>query len=325
MVQNSTPRRTKAHEVGPADLDAALRITRQQIRKYPNRELEKRVDDIAGKALKELHRAMGREHIHNHEGFMSWKIRNLIFDALRKRKTEEAHLKVLANEIEVVRGKRIHDDYVQNNGRFSMRGLTADIISREEQELVNLIGLAIIEIMPDPADRQILNDRFSDDFTTITDLADKYGKTPNSMANHLKKILGSERESGAVSPVRHVLQELSHRTGVEFVREITRLDATETISNPIGAAIAHLDLAATRSRAHQQQAARATAHLRWLEANMPSNRGLPNKVLVRLIRAACFYVIEPNDARHDSYSEVGLHDDVAVVKAVQRAVSKYSK
>lgn len=320
------PRRAESREhVQQADLEAALRITRQQIRKFPNRELEKRVDDIAGRALKELHRAMGKTEIFNHEGFMAWKIRNLIFDALRKRKTEQAHLTVLANEMEVVRGKRLHDDYVHNNGRFSMRGLTADIISREEQEMVNLIGLAMIEIMPDPVDRQILNDRFSDRFTTITDLAAKYGKSPNSMANHLKKILGSEEDDGAVSSVRHVLQELSNRTAVEFVREITRLDATEKISHPIGAAIAHLDLAATRSRAHKQQAAKATAHLRWLEAHMPSNRGLSNKILLRLIRAACFYVIEPNDARHDAYSEVGLHDDVAVVKAVQRTVRQFSK
>ena len=325
MTKRPSPRTAKHDEVQRSDIDAAIRITRQQIRKFPNRELERRVDDIAGKALKELHRAMGREHIHNHEGFMSWKIRNLIFDELRKRKTEEAQLKVLANEMEVVRGKRLHDDYVQNNGRFSNRGLTLDIISREEQEMVNLVGLAMIEIMPDPIDRQILNDRFSDSFTTITDLSQKYKKTPNSMANHLKKILGSEDEAGAVTPVRVVLQELSHRTAIEFVREITRLDATESISNPIGAAIAHLELAATTSRAHQQQAAKATAHLRWLEAHMPSSRGLPNKILIRLIRAACFYVIEPNDARHDSYSEVGLHDDVAVVKSVQRAVSKFSK
>lgn len=325
MTKRPTRRGETPDHVQRADIDAAIRITRQQIRKFPNRELEKRVDDIAGKALKELHRAMGRTEIFNHEGFMSWKIRNLIFDALRKRKTEEAHLRVLANEVEVVRGKRLNDDYGQNNGRFSMRGLTADIISREEQEMVNLIGLAMIEIMPDLVDRQILNDRFSDRFTTITDLASKYGKTPNSMANHLKKILGSENESGAVTPVQIVLHELSNRTAVEFVREITRLDATETISNPISAAIAHLDLASTRSRAHQQQAAKATAHLRWLEANMPSNRGLPNKILNRLIRAACFYVIEPNDARHDSYSEVGLHDDVAVVKAVQRVVRQFSK
>jgi uncharacterized membrane protein YkvA (DUF1232 family) len=324
MTNNYKPISQRRADVSAADHDAAIRIAKRQTNKFRRRGIHRLADDIANKALNELSRAMQRGTIHNTEAFLTWKITRLVFDADRSQRAEQDRLTIWANEMEVVKGKRLHDDY-DNRGGFPFRGLSVDIISKEEQQMVNLTAMAIEEIMPDPFDRAVLADRFRGDFLTITELAHKHGKSPSSMANHLKKLLGTEDEIGAVASIGYVIGQLSIDTAVEFVREITRLDARDKIAKPIILAIAYLELIGTQSRVHSQQAAKATAHLRWLEANMPSSRGVDNKILHRLIRAACFYVLESNDARPDTHDGMGLHDDVAVVKAVQKAVAKFAK
>ena len=43
----------------------------------------------------------------------------------------------------------------------------------------------------------------------------------------------------------------------------------------------------------------------------------------RLTRAACFYVLESNGARHDLHDDLGLHDDIAVLTAVHHSIRRY--
>lgn len=305
--------------------EVAQRIAKRATARYQDLGLHNQADDIAAKAFKELHRAMAKEEILNQEAFLTWKIKKLVLDAFRQYSARDKRLQIWASEIEALKGQRLHDEYDYRAGRIPLHGLSIDFISQEEQAMVDLIAMAMWQIMPDLDDQKILRQRFYGEFETITELANEVGKSPSSMANYLKKLLGSEEEIGALSSVSHVLQQLSQRTGAKFVREIGRLGETSVVSNPIEGAIAYLELMSTNSRLHQQQAAKGLAHLRWLRANKPSNRGMANKILHRLIHAACLYVMEPNDAKPDHWVDTGLHDDVAVLKAVQKAVAKFSK
>ena len=281
-------------------------------------------DDIANKALVELARKMSVETVDNPPGFMTWKMRKLKLDYLRQRKGEISRLVLWNEEAMAVHGNRLGDIVDIRRHWFNSRGLSADIISKEEEEMANFQALAMAEIMPDNSDREMLRTRFYETEMSISDIARAHGdRTPASMANYLRKLLGSLAEPGALSSVRSVISELSLATASAFCDEIVFLDEKALVSDPIGAAIAHFEIASTYSPAHQERAATGIAHLRWIQRNQPTNRGLPNKILNRLIRAACFYVVETNDARHDEYDDLGLHDDVNVVAAVQRAVHKY--
>lgn len=281
-------------------------------------------DDIANKALVALAQKMSVETVDNPPGFMTWKMRKLKLDYLRQRKGEISRLVVWNEEAMAAHAKRLGDIVDTRRHWFNSRGLSVDIISQEEEQMANFQALAMTEIMPDDADREILRTRFYETEMSISDIARAYGdRTPASMANYLRKLLGSLTDPGALTPVRDVVGELSLATASAFCNEIIFLDEKPLVSDPIGAAIAHFEIAGTYSPAHQERAATGVAHLRWIQRNQPSNRGLPNKILNRLIRAACFYVVETNDARHDQYDDLGLHDDVSVVAAVQRAVHKY--
>lgn len=281
-------------------------------------------DDIANKALVALAQKMSVETVDNPPGFMTWKMRKLKLDYLRQRKGEISRLVVWNEEAMAAHAKRLGDIVDTRRHWFNSRGLSVDIISQEEEQMANFQALAMTEIMPDDADREILRTRFYETEMSISDIARAYGdRTPASMANYLRKLLGSLTDPGALTPVRDVVGELSLATASAFCNEIIFLDEKALVSDPIGAAIAHFEIAGTYSPAHQERAATGVAHLRWIQRNQPSNRGLPNKILNRLIRAACFYVVETNDARHDQYDDLGLHDDVSVVAAVQRAVHKY--
>ena len=307
------------------EIEDAVRIAKRAIAKQAEPNLPRQVDDIAAKAFKELHRAMARETINNPEAFLTWKIQRLVLDARRKIDVERNYLQVWANEMEAVKGKRLHDEYDHRAGRVPFFGLSNEIISREEQTMTNLVANAMVDILPDPNDRAILTDRFHAVYDTITELAHAHKKSPSAMANHLKKLIGTNESPGVLVSVDDAMRRLSLKTASEFGRQIGRIDSTSSLSSPIDGAISYFEYAGTRSRVHQQQAAMGIAHLRWLHSHKPSSRGLGNKVLLRLIHAACLYVMEPNDAKHDSWSELGLHDDVAVVKALQKTVAKFSK
>jgi hypothetical protein len=309
-------------EVDLAHRDAAIAIAKSMTRH--DKYLQQISDDLANSALKELARAMSREHIHNPDAFMSWKIRNLMYDQLRQRKAEISRLHLWNEEMMAGRGKRIGDFVDTRNHWFGNRGLSLNIITREEEYTAALQAFAMIHIMPLDDDRAILKSRFYQPEMSISDIARQHGdRTPAAMANYLRKLLGTQDTPGALSPARDAIEMLSPTTGTAFCREICFLDDKSLVSDPIGAAIAHFEIASTYSQAHQERAATGIAHLRWIQRNQPTNRGLPNKILNRLIRAACFYVVETNDARHDEYDDLGLHDDVNVVAAVQRAVHKY--
>ena len=315
----STP---SAEEILRTYKDVAIRIAHRLTSN--DSYLNQVSDDIANKALIELARKMAVETVDNPPAFMTWKMKNLKLDYLRQRKGEISRLVVWNEEAMAVRAKRLDDNVDTRRHWFQSRGLSADIISKEEEEMANFQALAMTEIMPDDADREILRMRFYEIDKSISDIARQHGnRTPASMANHLRKLLGGQDTPGALSSVRDVIGELSLATAKSFCDEIVFLDEKTMVSDPIGAAIAHFEIASSYSQAHQERAATGIAHLRWIQRNQPTNRGLPNKVLNRLIRAACFYVVETNDARHDEYDDLGLHDDVSVVAAVQRAVRKY--
>jgi DNA-binding transcriptional ArsR family regulator len=301
----------------------AVRIARNLTRHDPYLRLF--ADDFANKALLELKKAMATEDIKNPAAFMQWKIKKLMFSAIRKRKAEVSRLNMWQEEMQAVRGKRIDDHVDTRRHFFSKRGLTLDIISKEEQQMANLKAAAIVAIMPDPADREILADRFYQPDMSISDIARKHGgRSPSSLANHLKKILGTDRTPGAIAPVNKMMDGLSLATATAYLREISRLEEASVVTDPFAGAISYLELASTYSSAHKRSATVGIARLRWLQANMPSQRGLQNKILARLVRAACLYVIEPNDARHDERSDIGLHDDVKVLEEVHRVVAKYA-
>jgi hypothetical protein len=281
-------------------------------------------NDFANKALTELHRRSLTEKVDNPEAFLTWKIKNLILDELRRYKAEISRLNLWRDELAATRGQRMGEEVSTRQHWLNSRGLSADVIAKDEEEMAGLQALGMSMIMPDVADRQILQDRFSQSEISITDLAHKHGRrTPSSMANYLRKVIGTESEPGALSPVRDVIGELSIATANAFVVEIINLDDKELVTDPVAGAITYLELAGTRSPAHKERATMGIAHLRWIDKNQPSQRGLPNKILHRLTRAACFYVLETNDARHDELDDLGLHDDVNVVAATQKAIRKY--
>jgi len=311
-----------SQEVLRAHRDAAIAIARSMTRH--DNYLQHISDDLANIALKELARAMSRELIHNPDAFMSWKIRNLMYDHSRQRKAEISRLHLWNEEMMAGRGRRIGDFVDTRNHWFGHRGLSLDVITREEEYTAALQAFAMIHIMPTEDDRAILKSRFYQPEMSMSDIARQHGdRTPAAMANYLRKLLGTQDTPGALSPVRDVIEMLSPATGTAFCREIAFLDDKALVSDPIGAAIAHFEIASTYSPAHRERAATGIAHLRWLQRHQPSQRGLPNKILHRLIRAACFYVVETNDARHDQYDDLGLHDDVNVVAGVQKVVRTY--
>jgi hypothetical protein len=322
MASRKTTNTPSANEILQANTDLAFRIAQRLT--FNDSYLCQVTEDIANKALVALAKKMTEETVDNPAGFMTWKMKKLKLDYLRQRNGEISRLIVWNQEEMAVHAKRLGDMADTRRHWFQSRGLSADIISKEEEEMANFQALAMTEIMPDDADREILRMRFYEIDKSISDIARQHGnRTPASMANHLRKLLGGQDTPGALSSVRDVVGELSMATASAFCDEIVFLDDKTLVSDPIGAAIAHFEIASTYSPAHQERAATGIAHLRWIQRNQPTNRGLPNKVLNRLIRAACFYVVETNDARHDEYDDLGLHDDVSVVAAVQRAVRKY--
>ncbi len=234
----------------------AQRIAVRLTARYQDLGLQNQADDIAIKALKDLDRVMAREEIRNPEAFLTWKIKNLVLDSLRQYKARDKRLQVWASEIEALKGQRLHDEYDHRAGRIPLHGLSIDFIAQEEQELVNLIASAMWQIMPDADDQILLRQRFFGTHETITELAHEFGKSPTALANYLKKMLGTDKESGALSSVSFVFKQLSLRTGQKFLREIARLDETSVVSNPTEGAIAYLEMMSTSSRAHQQQAAK---------------------------------------------------------------------
>lgn len=293
-------------------------------------------DDLKSLAVTELMKANERRAkqkltaLENPAGYMTRVVQHRVTDLARHREVQNRQLRLLADELPV--GMRIQG--VDDRGRSSdvfprnndLRGLSLQVISMEEDHLHSLQAQAMIHVLTDENDRALLNDRFfSESQMTLAQLGKKHGgRSATAMANYLAKIVGTANAAGAVEPAAIVVGRLPMKTADAFVKILQNFDELDLLSDPITTAIGHLEFAAQYSEAHRQQSILGVARLRSLSRHMPNNRGLTNKVLGRLVKAACFYVLEVNDGRHDRQDSRGLSDDVAVIKAVSEVLRSYS-
>lgn len=284
-------------------------------------------EDLASYSLEKLALAARREEIRNEEAFLTRVIQRRILDLAISRDAEQARLALVHDEHPVLRlaAGRSGPREVRRRGS-QLRGVSREVIQREERDMVLLRAAATVAIMPEEWDRKVLADRFYGSTSmTITDLARRHDKKPNVMANYLKSVLGTPQRPGAVAPVATMLGTLSSRQAAAFVRVlIQHHDDLGVVTDPFGAARGHLELAGARSTRHRRDSNEAIARLTWLAGHLPDSRGRANKILRRLALAACLYVIEEQDANDDRHDPRGLSDDVAVLKAAREAITRHA-
>ncbi len=294
--------------------------------------LRNQVDDIAEYALSQFYLsyfAQQKQDIKFPEALIGRIIVNRINDLGRRRRPEQNALMLLDEELpararnQQQGGVVCADEVIRRNN--PMRGLSVDIIQQEDQKMMALTAAAIVAIMPLSTDRALLEDRFySPTLLTVAELARRHGKkTASAMANYLKKIIGSEDQNGAVEPVIQVINRLPVASAEIFVKILQEYDERDSLSQPILGAISHLEYAGNFSEQHRQQAVLGIVRLRWFERNPINNRGLTNKLLQRLVKAACFYVHEVKDAVNDKHNPRGLSDDVKVLAVVGEVVREF--
>lgn len=293
-------------------------------------------DDLKSLAVTELMKANERRAkqkltaLENPAGYMTRVVQHRVTDLARHREVQNRQLKLLADELPAGIGIQGVDDRGRSSDVFprnnDLRGLSLQVISKEEDHLHSLQAQAMIHVLTDEGDKALLTDRFfSESQMTLAQLGKKHGgRSATAMANHLAKIVGTANAAGAVEPAAIVVGKLPMKTADAFVKILQNFDELDLLSDPITTAIGHLEFAAQYSEAHRQQSILGVARLRSLARHMPNNRGLTNKVLGRLVKAVCFYVLEVNDGRHDRQDSRGLSDDVAVVKAVSEVLRSYS-
>ena len=313
---------------------SASKIVQTFVRREPWLNLH--AGDLQAIAVQDLLAANARrikqklDPIENPAGYMTRVMKNRITDLARRREVQFRQLQLLAHELPpgvriqgVHRGGESAEVFPRN---AQLRGLSLQIISKEDNQLHSLQAAAMISVLPEGEERLVLTDRFfNGDELSLAQLGQKFGgRSATAMANYLAKIVGTANSSGAVEPAAIVVGQLQMKTADAFVKVLQNFDDLDLLSDPIQTAIGHLEFAAHYSEGHRQQSILGIARLRYLERYMPNARGLSNKVLIRLIRAACFYVLEVNDGRHDRQDDRGLQDDVAVLKAVSDVVRRYS-
>lgn len=281
---------------------AALRIARQQgAGKYWISPAD--YDDLAAHAVKKLLLQHAREEVLNNAAFMSRVIQNRINDLGR-------HAKVVGRFDQY---QRLGPEVLTNS---------RPIIQREENRYNSLKAAGALAILTSDEDRAIFQDRFYTPGLTITDLARLHNKTPNSMANYLQKMLGGNNRAGSLEAVLQVIGELSLPTADVFVRILQEFDNRNRVTDPISAAVGQLQYIGSISEEHWNWATLGLARLKWLNQHEINARGQTNKHLSRLVKAACFYVIEVRDAKNDELPN-GLSDDVSVLTAVYQAVKDF--
>ena len=318
MADKTPEKLTRKQLAALAKLElAAKQMARQQCQKYS--WLRNETDAVANFAFAQLHASMKRMEIQNPEAFLMRSIINRINDLGRRYKVKESRLEFLDSERPSKSGG--NGGFQRNQSTFG--GLSNDFIKKENRRVASLKVAAVVAIMPDEYDRTLLTDRFYDDEVTVTELAHRHGKTPNAMANYLQKILGGNGNTGAVEPVYQMIDRLSLATATAFVKILQEYNERDILTDPIAGAVSHLEFAGSYSEAHRQLAVLGVARLRWLERHEVSNRGLTNKLLNRLVKAACFYVHEVDDARHDRMDARGLQDDVRVLEMVSQVVREF--
>jgi hypothetical protein len=313
---------------------SASKIVQTYVRREPWLNLH--AGDLQAIAVQDLLAANARrikqklDPIENPAGYMTRVMKNRITDLARRREVQNRQLKLFADELPagvrvqgINRGGESAEVFPRN---AQLRGLSLQIISKEDNQLHSLQATAMISVLPEGEERLVLTDRcFDGDELSLAQRGKKFGgRSATAMANYLAKIVGTANSSGAVEPAAIVVGQLQMKTADSFVKVLQNFDDLDLLSDPIQTAIGHLEFAAHYSEDHRQQSILGIARLRYLERHMPNSRGLSNKVLIRLIRAACFYVLEVNDGRHDRQDGRGLQDDVAVLKAVSDVVRRYS-
>jgi DNA-directed RNA polymerase specialized sigma24 family protein len=313
---------------------SASKIVQTFVRSEPWLNLH--AGDLQAIAVQDLLAANARrikqklDPIENPAGYMTRVMKNRIIDLGRRREVQYRQLRLLAHELPP--GVRIQG---VNHGAESTevfprnaqtRGLSLEIISKEQDQLHSLQATAMISVLPEGEEKSVLEYRFFEsDGLSLAQMGKKFGgRSATAMANFLAKIVGTANSSGAVEPAAIVVGQLQMKTAEAFVKVLQNYDDLDLLSSPIQTAIGHLEFASHYSEDHRQQSILGIARLRYLERHMPNARGLSNKVLIRLINAACFYVLEVNDGRHDRQDGRGLQDDVAVLKAVSDVVRRYS-
>ncbi len=273
------------------------------------------VSDISNHAQRQLQRSAKQMEILNVEAFLATVMRNRLLDLGRKRKSDQARLVFMEDELDL-RGEFVP------HGQSFFDGLSNQHIAKENARIVSLKASASIAIMPTEYDRELLKERFYDLDASVSDLARRRSKTPNAMANYLQKILGGNGQVGALEPVYQVIERLPLTTAEAFVKVLQHFD-DNVLSNPVAGAISHLEYAKKNSKDHRSLAVVGISRLTWLGKRKISNRGLTNKLLQRLVKAACFYVHEVNDAKHDMLDARGLSDDIKVLEVVFEVVQEF--
>lgn len=334
----ASPTNDKMTNAQRRDLKALQEIAGQIVALAVRRDswLQMYTDDLKSLAVTDLMKANERRakqkltELENPAGYMTRVVQHRVTDLARHREVQNRQLRLLADELPA--GIRIQgvdergsssDVFPRNNDFW---GLSLQVISKEEEQLHSLQAQAMIHVLTDEGDKALLTDRFfAESQMTLAQLGKKHGgRSATAMANYLAKIVGTANAAGAVEPAAIVVGKLPMKTADAFVKILQNFDELDLLSDPITTAIGHLEFAAQYSEGHRQQSILGVARLRSLARHLPSNRGLSNKVLGRLVKAACFYVLEVNDGRHDRQDSRGLSDDVAVVKAVSEVLRSYS-
>lgn len=306
--------------------DLVERIVRQQVRHEQWASIFEY--DLTAHGIDMLERKLAEGPLPNVEGYLRRAIRNRMLDYARVMKTDARRLERLAlaaNRVKVSKYARDGQFDVAEHGA-PLGGLSLQFIATEEEAMLALQASAAAACLPDTADQQLLRDKFFDQSEpTLEELGRRHGgKSPQAMANYLRKFFGSDDQPGAVEPAVVLVGRMSLPVARAYIEVLQNFDHYDVLSDPFGAAIGHLEFAGRFSSAHRKYAVEGKARLQWLARHMPSNRGLPNKVLRRLVLAACFYVVKHDDAAHDQWHPQGLADDVRVLKRVFEVVREYS-
>ena len=334
-MQNPPPQQLS--RTAQAEVEALQKSAQKIVQTFVRRErwLNMYADELWNTAVQDLLSANTKrlkqklDPIENPAGYMTRVMKNRITDLARRREVQYRQLRLLADELPagvriqgVSRGDESTEVFPRN---AQTRGLSLEVISKEENQLHSLQAIAMISVLPEGEERLVLRDRFfENDDLSLAQLGKKFGgRSATAMANYLAKIVGTANTSGAVEPAAVVVGQLQMKTADAFVKVLQNYEDLDLLSDPIQTAIGHLEFAAHYSEDHRQQAILGIARLRYLSRHMPNSRGLSNKVLIRLIKAACFYVLEVNDGRHDRQDARGLQDDVAVLKAVGDVAGRY--
>lgn len=306
--------------------DLVERIVRQLVRRERWASLFE--FDLIAHGVDMLERKRADGPLPNEEAYLRRAIRNRMLDYDRVMKTDARRLERLA-----LVASRVKVSKTAGDGQFDVAehgapigGLSLQFIATEEEAMLSLQASIAAACLPEVSDQQLLRDKFFDPSEpTLEELGRRHGgKSAPAMANYLRKFFGSDDQPGAVEPAVVLVGRMSLPIARAYIEVMQNFDHYDVLSNPFAAAIGHLEFAGRFSPAHRKYAAEGKARLQWLERHMPSNRGLPNKVLRRLILAGCFYVVKHDDAAHDQWHPQGLADDVRVLKRVFEVVRDYS-